>query len=194
MSGFLSGRDEMNRERILEGTIKVFRDKGSTFTMNDLSKELGMSKKTIYVAFRDKESLLYNLVDYFFDSVKKCEREIVCDDSLSIKEKITNMLGVLPVKYKDVDLTGVAFLKDKYPRVAEHIAERLESGWESTFTVLDEGIKEGIFRDVNHTVFKLTFESAIERFISTDELYRAHIKYSDALEELVNTMIGGILA
>lgn len=194
MSGFLSGRDEMNRERILEGTIKVFQEKGPTFTMNDLSKELGMSKKTIYVAFRDKESLLYNLVDYFFDSIKRCEREIVSDNSLSSRDKFKNMLGVLPVKYKDVDLTGVAFMKDKYPRVAEHISERLESGWETTFAVLDDGIKDGTFRNVNHTVFKLTFESAIERFISTDELYRAHIKYSDALEELVNTMIGGILA
>ena len=59
MSGFLSGKDERNRQRILEGTFVVFRDKGAEFTMNDLSKELGMSKKTIYTVFRDKESLLY---------------------------------------------------------------------------------------------------------------------------------------
>ena len=34
MSGFLSGKDERNRQRILEGTFVVFRDKGAEFTRN----------------------------------------------------------------------------------------------------------------------------------------------------------------
>ena len=91
MSGFLSGKEEKNRERILEGTFKVFRDKGAGFTMNDLSKELGMSKKTIYTIFRDKESLLYTLVDYFFDSVKKDENMVLMDESLSTSERLQKM-------------------------------------------------------------------------------------------------------
>ncbi|MDD6577890.1 MAG: TetR/AcrR family transcriptional regulator, partial [Lachnospiraceae bacterium] len=93
MSGFLSGKDEYNKARILEGTIRVFRKKGIGFTMNDLSKELGMSKKTIYTVFRDKESLLYTMVDYFFDSVKKDENEILQKADLSTEEKLRQVLG-----------------------------------------------------------------------------------------------------
>ena len=126
MSGFLSGKDERNRQRILEGTFVVFRDKGAEFTMNDLSKELGMSKKTIYTVFRDKESLLYTLVDYFFDSVKEDEGKILGDPDLNTRERLEKMLGVIPTSYSDIDFSSVYLVRGKYPRVEtseEHTSE-----------------------------------------------------------------------
>ena len=48
------------RETILEGTIQAFNKKGLKFTMDDIASLLGMSKKTIYTVFRDKESLFLN--------------------------------------------------------------------------------------------------------------------------------------
>ena len=61
------------RETILEGTIKVFNQKGLKFTMDDVAKTLGMSKKTIYTVFDDKESMFYDMVDYMFDRIKESE-------------------------------------------------------------------------------------------------------------------------
>ena len=52
------------KEVILEGTIKAFNEKGLKFTMDDVAKILGMSKKTIYTVFRDKESMFLAMVDY----------------------------------------------------------------------------------------------------------------------------------
>ena len=51
------------KEVILEGTIKAFNEKGLKFTMDDVAKILGMSKKTIYTVFRDKESMVLAMVD-----------------------------------------------------------------------------------------------------------------------------------
>jgi AcrR family transcriptional regulator len=96
MSGFLKPRSGNTKKRILDGTVEVFRKKGASFTMSDISKELGMSKKTIYTVFDDKESLLLNLVDYFFDSVKEDEEKIWNDTSLSTKDKFIKILGAMP--------------------------------------------------------------------------------------------------
>lgn len=194
MSGFLSGKDEKNRQKILEGTFRTFREKGSDFTMNDLSKELGMSKKTIYTVFRDKEDLFMNLVDYFFDGVKAGEVDVVNDTTLSTKEKFTRILGVMPASSSDIDFSSVYVLKNKYPKVYHHLRERLESGWEMTFRILEDGEKEGVFRHVEKEIFQITFEAAIERFLSSEELKKAHIRYGQALNELVSIMVGGILA
>ena len=71
------------KEVILEGTIKAFNEKGLKFTMDDVAKILGMSKKTIYTVFRDKESMFLAMVDYMFDSIKESEQQIVEDDALS---------------------------------------------------------------------------------------------------------------
>ena len=45
-------RDEKRqKELILEGTVKAFNEKGLKFTMDDVAKLLGISKKTIYTVF-----------------------------------------------------------------------------------------------------------------------------------------------
>ena len=43
---------------ILEATIQAFQKKGLKFTMDDLASLLGISKKTIYTVFPDKNSWL----------------------------------------------------------------------------------------------------------------------------------------
>ena len=54
------------QKKILEGTLVVFNKKGLKFTMDDLAGQLGISKKTIYTVFRDKEELFLEMVDYLF--------------------------------------------------------------------------------------------------------------------------------
>ena len=73
------------RESILEGTLKAFNQKGLKFTMDDLAGILGMSKKTIYTVFRDKESLFLAMVDYLFDSIKESERSVIENESDQVK-------------------------------------------------------------------------------------------------------------
>ena len=55
---------------ILEATIQAFQKKGLKFTMDDLASLLGISKKTIYTVFPDKNSLVLEMVDYCFSSKK----------------------------------------------------------------------------------------------------------------------------
>ena len=98
------------KEVILEGTIKAFNEKGLKFTMDDVAKILGMSKKTIYTVFRDKESMFLAMVDYMFDSIKESEQQIVEDDALSTVEKIRRILGVIPESYRDVDFRQLYLL------------------------------------------------------------------------------------
>ena len=46
------------KENIMQGTLQAFNQKGLKFTMDDIAKILGISKKTIYQVFRDKDSLI----------------------------------------------------------------------------------------------------------------------------------------
>ena len=128
------------KEVILEGTIKAFNEKGLKFTMDDVAKILGMSKKTIYTVFRDKESMFLAMVDYMFDSIKESEQQIVEDDALSTVEKIRRILGVIPESYRDVDFRQLYLLKDKYPVIYKQVEKRLETGWETTIQLLEQGM------------------------------------------------------
>lgn len=60
---------------ILEATIQAFQKKGLKFTMDDLASLLGISKKTIYTVFPDKNSLVLEMVDYCFPRSKKVNKK-----------------------------------------------------------------------------------------------------------------------
>ena len=135
----MRGKMEL-KETILQGTIKVYSQKGLKFTMDDVAKALGMSKKTIYTVFRDKESLFLTMVDYMFDSIKQEEQAVVEDASLNTVEKIRKIMGVLPEGYKDLDFRQLYLLRDKYPQIYRQVERRLETGWETTISLMEQGI------------------------------------------------------
>ena len=187
------GKQMDNKEKILEATIKVFNRKGLKFTMDDIASELSMSKKTIYTVFRDKESMFFAMVDYCFDKIKESESEILNDDSLSTVEKIRGVLAVLPSGYKDVDFRQLYTLKDKYPNIYSRVEERLETGWEKTIALINQGIEEGSIRPINVNLLKSMLEATIEQFFQRDILIRNQISYAEALEEVVNILVDGIV-
>lgn len=187
------GKQMDNKEKILEATIKVFNRKGLKFTMDDIASELSMSKKTIYTVFRDKESMFFAMVDYCFDKIKESEDEILSDDSLPTVEKIRGVLAVLPSGYKDVDFRQLYTLKDKYPNTYSRVEERLETGWEKTIALINQGIEEGSIRPVNVNLLKSMLEATIEQFFQRDILIRNQISYAEALEEVVNILVDGIV-
>ena len=180
------------RQMILEGTIRAFNRKGLKFTMDDVAKELSMSKKTIYTIFRDKESLFFAMVDYLFDSIKESEQCVLNDESLDTLEKIRKVLGVIPEGYREIDFRQLNLLRDIYPAIYQRVEERLETGWENTIALLEQGMREGVVRKVSIPIVKMMMEAAIEQFFQRDILLQNGISYMDALDEVVDILVDGI--
>lgn len=180
------------RESILEGTIQAFNKKGLKFTMDDIAAQLGISKKTIYTVFSDKNSLVSEMVDYCFDSIKESEKRVLNDNSLDTVEKIRAILGVLPEGYKDIDFRQLYRLKDKYPKIYKKVEQRLETGWETTIALLEQGMREGKIRTVKIPILKTMMEATIEQFFRRDVLIANKISYKEALDEVVNILVDGI--
>lgn len=182
------------KDRILEATIKVFNEKGLKFTMDDIAKELSMSKKTIYTVFHDKETLFYEMVDFCFDRIKESEAAILNDPQLTTVEKLTAVLGVLPEGYRDIDFSQLYLLKDKYPTTYKRVEERLENGWEGTIALINKGIEEGSIRPVNVHILKTMMEATLEKFFQRDVLVTNQISYNQGLQEVVSILVDGIIA
>ena len=180
------------RSEILSATISVFNKKGIKFTMDDVAKEVGISKKTIYTVFADKQELVYDMVDYCFDSIKKSEERVMKNAGLTTIEKLQAILGVLPDGYKDIDFAQLYILRDKYPRIYSRVEERLESGWDTTIELLRRGMEEGVVRQIDTAIVKVMFEATLEQFFRRDVLVKNKISYSDALAQVVDIICNGI--
>jgi AcrR family transcriptional regulator len=61
---FAAGEDPVKREQILDGAKRVFMRMGfDAASMNDITREAGVSKGTIYVYFENKEDLFVAMVE-----------------------------------------------------------------------------------------------------------------------------------
>ncbi len=186
----------MNQEeaklKILEAVFQLFQKQGLKFTMDDVASSVGMSKKTIYLLFHDKEELLYQMVDFCFRSIKESEQKVLAS-SLPTPDKLKALLGAMPDRYADLDLRQLYVLRDKYPRIYHHLEERLETDWEPTIQLLKDGMAEGCIREVNIPIFKMMLEASIEHFFQRDVLLEHDITYANGLNEVVSILVDGII-
>ena len=181
------------RIRILDEAARQFDKKGIKFTMDDLAHALGMSKKTIYTVFEDKRSIMTQTIDRFFDDALLEEELILNDESMSIPEQLTAIIGRVPDRYTQNDLTYVYVLKQKYPSVYRHWKICRENYWEGVALLLQRGIAEGSIRPVSLPILKTMFQATVEQFFQKDVLIKNHIQYRDALAQVADILVNGII-
>lgn len=182
------------RFRILDEAARQFDKKGIKFTMDDLAHALGISKKTIYTVFEDKRSIMVQTIDRFFDEALKEEEAIIADGSLSITEQLTKIIGNVPERYAENDISQLYILKEKYPSVYRHWHMCRENYWEGVAVLLERGTKEGAFRPVSMPILKTMFQSTIETFFQNDVLVKNGISYREALSQVASILVNGIAA
>lgn len=125
------GKDASQRaelkERIIATATEAFTTKGiKSITMDDIAAALGISKRTLYEVFVDKESLLKDCI-----LTVQAERDRYLQE---VYEQSHNVLEViLAVFQKSIEMfhkTNKRFFEDikKYPKVYNMMKERSESG------------------------------------------------------------------
>lgn len=181
------------KQEIIKKASLLFNQDGLKFTMDDLARELHISKKTIYKIIPDKKSLFNMMVDDIFDSIKEEERNSLEDESSSTLEKLRRTLGAMPEEYYNINFQNLNVLKEKYPKIYAHVEQRLETGWEQTIELLEKAMEEGLIRRISIPIFKTMFQATIEQFFQRDVLIENQIPYQEALQEVVSIMIDGIV-
>ena len=182
------------RVRILDEAARQFDKKGIKFTMDDLAHALGMSKKTIYTVFEDKRSIMTQTIDRFFDEALIEEEMILNDETLTIPEQLKSIIGRVPERYTQNDITQLYVLKEKYPSVYRHWKFCRENYWEGVARLLEKGIKAGEIRPVSLPILKTMFQATVEQFFQKDVLVKNHISYREALSEVADILVNGIIA
>lgn len=121
-----------------------------SITMDDLARHLGMSKKTIYKEFNNKEDLIRQVVVEEMESAKS-DMELVQRDSKNAIEEMINMAELILKKTKSITPTAYYDLK-KYYRPIWLQFEKLQT--EYTYNRIKEnikwGIEEGLYREDIH--------------------------------------------
>lgn len=178
------------RERLLDAALLAFNEKGAKFTLEDISKKLNISKKTIYTVFSGKKELIEEMINEGFRQVKEEERRIVADPKLTTVEKIRTMVIVIPDKYRTLDFRKFSTLKESYPKLYRRIEEHIEQEWDVTIELFEQAMEEGVLRKFPIPIVKTMIEASMERFLEREN--HGEPDYIKALETMMDIIIKGI--
>ncbi len=178
------------RERIIMTSTEAFTSKGiKCITMDDIAAALGISKRTLYEVFADKETLLK-------ESILKIQQDR--DKYLQeVYEHSSNVLEViLAVFQKSIEIfhkTNKRFFEDikKYPKVYAMMQDRQDSDSEKTMFFFKLGVEQGIFRsDVNFAIVNLLVREQFDVLLNTDIC--SEYPFIEVYESIMFTYIRGI--
>lgn len=179
-------------DKILKGSIEVFKEKGVKFTMDDLARHLGMSKRTLYEMVESKELLLLESIDDVFDTINVEKTKIYSNKDLNDIERLKALIAVLPECLDIFDYTRIYEVKRFYPKVYEKIKDRLDKGWDQTLELLNSCIEKGLIKQVNTLLIKHMIIGCINELLENDFLYKEHMDYKKAYKDVIDIIIKGI--
>lgn len=140
-----------NKERIIEGAAELFKIYGiKSVTMDSIAGQLGMSKRTIYEIFSDKDELLIGVLKRM--ALK--QRELVTKVLKESENAIVAIFRLLEINRDHFQQMSPAFqadLKKFHHETLMKKADKCEMpDYSNNLEVIEQGIKEKLFRkDIN---------------------------------------------
>ena len=139
----------MNNElqNILERVSDLYNKYGiKSVTMDDVARELGMSKKTLYLYVENKYDMVSKVLDYILHE-KDCSFKEISEKDLNAIEELLEV-GVYVIKsFKDYNPSTEYDLKKYYPDLFNKMHTiRKERMYKSVLKNIQKGKKEGLFR------------------------------------------------
>ena len=178
------------RERIILAAVELFTTNGiKSITMDEIAASLGISKRTLYEVFPDKETLL-----------EECILKSQKDGDIFVKgviETSGNVLEVLLRCYQwsieRFHATNKKFFEDikKYPKAYQLMKNTRNRSSEDTVNFFKEGVKQGIFRDdVNFAIINLLVRDQLDLLMNSDICNE--YSFLEVYESIMFTFLRGI--
>jgi AcrR family transcriptional regulator len=188
--------DPAVRARILAAAHAHFFAYGySALILDDLARELGMSKKTLYIHFASKDVLVEEIFNEFSASLRAEADTIFADASLGFPAKMHRFGEAMLQR-----LTRLSphFLRD-LQRCAPQLYRKLEELRNQNIPlifgrIVRQGQAAGIVRTGVDPAFAVEFwRSAIQSLLHPDNLERFRLAPSQVMLRAIDLFFGGLL-
>jgi AcrR family transcriptional regulator len=157
-------------ERIIQGSEDLFLRAGiKSITMDDIAKHIGMSKKTIYQFFKDKNELVTTLVK---KKLKDDENQIndIISKSENVIEEMINMMKCSEDVFSRINPIVMHDMQKYHPEAwAEFQKFKAEILISTLEELLTKGMKQGYIRtDIDVRIIARMRVSQIELGFNTE--------------------------
>ena len=181
-------------ERITAEAAVLFMKYGiRAVTMDSIAHHLGMSKRTIYEHFSDKDALLMSVITTMAGKQKRTFRRIM-KESGNVIEAFFEILRIASTHFNQTNPTYLMDLKRYHYNVYEKMCEKGNiRNYEMSLDMLRRGVEEKIFRDdINIEIVNIGIHSVIDISRDNEELAAGEYSSIEVIDNLLFNFLIGI--
>ena len=180
------------KDRIIEKACELYFQYGVKNTsMDELAASLGISKRTIYKNFKDKEDILKSLILKLRDERNKVFKGFIVEGLNAIEM----FIKVIETQ-KKMPVSNSKFIQDiykYYPKIAKILQENIEQNNKFLQEFLEKGIAQGYIRnDLNTEVTAFLVEDSTYTYIRASYLEKPPFSFSDLFYTMMINFVRGI--
>ncbi|QJW92074.1 TetR/AcrR family transcriptional regulator [Spirosoma taeanense] len=183
------------KERILAEAERLFWKYGVRLvTMEDIARQLGISKKTIYQHFNDKEQIIYQVIA---DKAVKNQSEVACMTTTASNpvEEILQVLNMMQKHAEQVSPNLLIDIKRHYPQAFALFRQYKEHQiMRSILENIQKGISQGLYRsDINPAILARLRVEQIELAFNSELFPTDQYTMHQIQHELIHHFVRGML-
>ena len=183
------------RERIISFAREHFMHEGfSKVTLDEIATELGMSKKTLYKYFEDKEDLLRAGIE---ENLRKIAHEIdaITATEGSFAEKLARVMMLIGKQMSRLSRGAMLDMQKFTPDLWKQIeAFRREQIFNKIGRMIAQARKENIFRShVNEQILSLMIINCVQGILNPEVLSQNSFSAEEAFNIIFRTIFEGAL-
>jgi len=171
------------KDRIIVHSMELFAKKGcKTITMDDIAASLGISKRTIYENFSDKNDLIQACLISFFNSQEE-----------NIKEALKSSHNIIDAMYTQLQANSKRMMKIKfdffneiqkyYPKVYNNVIKVHEKRYfQNMLELLQKGQTDGVInKDIDVRVVTVLMHEISNLILNSDKFDNYGIEKKDLM-------------
>ncbi|NLJ01567.1 MAG: TetR/AcrR family transcriptional regulator [Bacteroidales bacterium] len=180
------------KERIKLKASELFCQYGiKSVSMDELASELGISKRTIYENFKDKEEILLSVLHMIKEKRRDSFSSLITDTSNVVEV----FIAIIEIHQNSPMCSGRFFddIHKYYPKAAKLIKEENEKNNSELRIFLNNGIEQGYIRgDLNVEVTAFLVEESTFTYIRASLLERPGFSYRELFYTMMINFVRGI--
>lgn len=182
------------KERIINEAFGLFVKYGiKSVTMDQIAGHLGISKRTLYENFRDKNEILKKGVDHF-RKMKQAEAKEIMNRSDNVIESLYFIGKHGEEMRKSVNPLFFEDIRRCYPEIHSSIEDRNRSKeYSIMLTIIKKGIDEGVFKKgLNPEIVNEFWHEIMNIFMNEEIFPRNQYNQEDLLKNMIMPYLIGI--
>lgn len=188
--------EALNKERIMAKSEELFAQFGfNRVTMNEIAGALGMSKKTLYKYFNNKEDIVKEIFSKIKCDCIEFVDELYSNPDIDFLQKLKTLLNFLGIMTSRLKGPLVTELESAYPAIYKEMKEfQRQRALDKFSHLIHEGVKQGVFRDdIQTDIVVHIYLSAVRELIDPSFLSSSSVSAEQVYENITTILFEGIM-